>query len=231
VLYDRGDHLKAAVLIEDYLRSHRALTESQQKFLHLHAAQLYALADKNSRAISHLDQAVSNQGAKELGANWNDMLAATKAFLAHDRTALMAAGDRLAAAKPPQRVDNLVENLGSSYADVLLWHRLCPDVGVPQDASKAHRAAAEKLAKAFQFPVTTKETNSATGCIWLELRAFNPNPTPGYVIIHSRDGTLVIASNPHWLEAAVERFIKSARVRNGHYEARFGLATSFDVPK
>jgi hypothetical protein len=53
----------------------------------------------------------------------------------------------------------------------------------------------------------------------------------GYVIMHSTDGTLITASDQHWLDAAVERFIKSSRMRNGYREARYGLVTSFDVPK
>jgi len=231
LLYDRGEYLKAAVLIEDYLKAHRELTAGQQKFLHLHAAQMFALGSESTRAVQHLDLALSHEKTRELGPNWNDMLAATRAFLMHDREALIAAKERLAAAKSPQRVDNLLENFGSSYADVLLWHRLCSNVAVPKDASNAHREAAEKLANAFGFPITEVETNPPTGCIWVELRSFAPNPVPGYVIIHSGDGTLITASSSRWLEDAVERFIKSSRQRNGHHEARFGLATSFDVPR
>ncbi len=231
LLYDRGEYLKAAVLIVDYLKVHRELTAGQQKFLHLHAAQLFALGSESTRAVEHLDLALSHEKTRELGPNWNDMLAATRAFLMHDRKALVAAKERLAAARSPQRVDNLLENLGSSYADVLLWHRLCSNVAVPKDASTAHRAAAEKLANAFGFPITAGETNPPSGCIWLELRPFGPNPVPGYVIIHSGDGTLITASSPRWLEDAVERFIKSSRERNGHREARFGLVTSFDLPR
>ena len=231
VLYDRGDYFQGAVLIEDYLQAHPKLTAHQQKLLHLHAAQLFALAGRNARAIAHLDQAVCSGTVQEPWPNWNDNLAATKAFLAQDRTGLLAARDRITAARLSQHVDNLVENLGSSYADVLLWHQIYPKVGFPQDASKAHQAAAEKLAKTFGFPLTALETKPQTSCIWLELGSFEPNSTLGYVIIHSRDGTVITASNPYWLEAAIERFIKLSRKRKAHYEARFGLATSFDVPK
>src|SRR6266478_3027104 len=225
LLYDRGEYLKAAVLIEDYLKAHRELTVGQQKFLHLHAAQLFALGNETSRAVEHLDQAVSHGKTSELGPSWNDMLAATRAFLTHDRAALLATKERLAAAKSPQRVDNLIENFGSSYADVLLWHRLSSNVAVLKDAPAATRAAAEKLAKAFGFSLTEMETNPPSGFIWLELRRFTPNPVPGYVVIHSGEGTLITASDQRWLDAAVERFIKSSRERNGHREARFGLAT------
>jgi len=224
VLYDRGQYFEGAVLIGDYLKAHRELTIGQQKFLHFHAAQLYALADKNTLAVEQLDNAVWREQPPGLhgpqGASLNDMAATTRAFLTQDRAALLAAG-----------ASNLVENLGSSYADVLLWHRICPNIGIPQDVSKAHRAAAEKLAKAFGFPLTEMQTNAPARCVWLELRSFHPFEYPGYVIIHSRDGTLVTASDQGWLNAAVERFIKSSRMRNGYREARYGLVTSFDVPK
>src|SRR5260370_22307817 len=183
LFYDRGEYLKAAVLIEDYIKAHRELIAGQQKFLHLHAAQMFALGSESTREVKHLDLALSHEKTRELGPNWNDMLAATRAFLMHDRKALVAAKERLAAAKSPQRVDNLLENLGSSYADVLLWHRLCSNVAVPKDASNAHRAAAEKLANAVGCPITTVETNPPTGCIWVELRSFAPNPLPGYVYL------------------------------------------------
>src|SRR5258706_10064613 len=60
LLYDCGEYLKAAVLIEDYLKAHRELTDGQQKFLHLHAAQMFALGSENTRAVEHLDRAVSH---------------------------------------------------------------------------------------------------------------------------------------------------------------------------
>src|SRR6266567_4797667 len=98
LLYDRGEYLKAAVLIEGYLKAHRELTVGQQKFLHLHAAQLFALGSESSRAVEHLDLALSHEKTSELGPNWNDMHAATRAFLTNNRAALLATKDRLAAA-------------------------------------------------------------------------------------------------------------------------------------
>jgi len=75
---------------------HRELTVGQQKFLHLHAAQLFALGNEKDRAVEHLDRAVSHEKTRELGPNWNDMLAATRAFLMHDRKSLVATKERLA---------------------------------------------------------------------------------------------------------------------------------------
>ena len=231
VLYDRGEYLQGALLIEDYLRTHQELTIGQQKFLQLHAAQLFALAGKTARAVKYLDLAVSHEQTSELGPNWNESLARTRAFLTNDRAALLAIKERQADPKAAESVDRIIEKLGGSYEEMLLWHRLCPNIVIPRDASAAHRAAAEKLAKTFGFPLNTVETNSPIGCICIDLHTFIPNPFSGYIIIHTRDGTLITASNPQWLDDALVRFIKSSREHNGHREAPFGLTTSFDVTR
>ena len=224
VFYDRGQYFEGAVLICDYLRAHRELTISQQKFLHFHAAQLYALAGKNTLAVEQLSNALWHQKTPQLhgprGTNLDDMAAILKAFLIQDRAVLVAAG-----------ATNLVQNLGNSYADVLLWHRISPKIEIPEGASKAHQSSAKKLAAAFGFPLTEMQTNTPTGCVLLEMRSFRPFMFSGYIIMHSTDGTLITASDQYWLDAAVERFIKSSRIRNGYREARYGLVTSFDVPK
>src|SRR6185436_443191 len=101
-------------------------------------------------------------------------------------------------------------------------------VAIPQDAPARQRAAAERLAKAFGGSVTTADTISPPCCVWLQVRAFTPTDMPkGFVIIHSADGTLITASDPQWLDDAVERFIKSSRESNGHREAPFGLASNY----
>ena len=233
-IFDRREYVQAAALIEDYLRMNHELTVGQQKFLHLHAAMLLALEGRNSRAIEQTDQAVCHETAREIGPSWNDMVAATRAFLAQDRASLLAARERLAAAGYPELkyIDRLCDTFGSSYAEMYWWARLCPAVAFPQDASSAHRAAAEKLAKAFSFPAAAVATNPRPSCIWVELRDFSPKSAAmGYVIIHSPDGTHITASNQYWLDAAVERFIKSSRESNGHREAPFGLTTSFNLAR
>ncbi len=229
-LYDRGQFLEAAGLIGDYLKAHPKLTPGQQKFLHFHAAQLYALAGRNKLAVEQMDQALYPEKAAELGADWNSKISATKAFLMQNRAALLTARGQCVGSNAPPYIDRLTENLGSSYADVLLWHRISPKIGIPQDASNAHRAAAKKLATAFDSSLVQLQTNPPNGCVWLELRSFHPFAYSGYVIIHCTGGTLITASDQPWLDAAVDRFIKSSRMRNGHREARYGLVTSFDVP-
>src|SRR6185436_1279832 len=96
--FEGGDAMTAVRLLEGYLERHQELTFSQRKFLHLHAGQVLALEGKTTRALRHLDKALSEQQSSELWPDCNDYLAATKAFLMHDRPALLAARDRLAAA-------------------------------------------------------------------------------------------------------------------------------------
>ena len=82
--------------------------------------------------------------APELGQSWNDMVAATRAFLAHDRAPLLAARERLLAAQYPQikYIDRLCDTFGSSYAEMYWWARLCPAVTFPQ--MPPHRIARQR---------------------------------------------------------------------------------------
>jgi hypothetical protein len=230
-VFERGEGLAAVALIEDYLKKHGDLSFGQRKFLHLHAAQVLALEDKNSRAVSHLDRAMSHQKSRELWPDWDDFISATKAFLMHDRASLLAARERLAAANAPRLklADRFIEKFGRSYADVIWWIRVCPSIAIPKDAPARQRDTAAKLAKAFGGSVTTTDANLPGCCVWLELRPFSPNNVAnGYVIIHSADGTLITASDPQWLEDAVDRFIKSSRESNGYREAPFGSASNYE---
>ena len=228
-VFARGEGLAAVALIEDYLKKHGNLSFHQRKFLHLHAAQVLALEDKDSRAVCHLDQAMSHRKAPELWPDWDDFIAATKAFLMHDRASLLAARERLAAAQAPRLklADRFIEKFGRSYADVIWWIRVCPNIAIPRNAPARQRDAAARLAKVFRCSVTTADTDLPGCCIWLELRLFSPNNAPnGYVIIHSAEGTLITASDPQWLDDAVERFIKSTREGNGYWEAPFGSVSN-----
>jgi hypothetical protein len=104
-------------------------------------------------------------------------------------------------------------------------------IGIPKSATSEQRAAAEKLGREFGLTVSMLDTNPVC-CIWLELRAWRPNPgTDGYVIIHQSGGTLITASSQRQLDAAVERFIKSSRERDGKREAPVGLMTSYEIVK
>jgi hypothetical protein len=116
-------------------------------------------------------------------------------------------------------------------AEASEYARPFPIVGIPKGASAEQRAAAEKLGREFGITVSVLDTNPVC-CVWLELRAWRPNPgTDGYVIIHQPGGTLITASSQRQLDAAVERFIKSLRVRDGKREAPVGLMTSYEVVK
>ncbi len=231
VLLDRGDGLAAVALIEAYLKKHSELTFGQRKFLHLHAAQVLALEGKTNRAVSHLDQAMSYQTNPELWPDWDDFIIAQKAFLMHDRASLLDARERLAAANAPRLklADRLIEKFGQSYANVIWWIRVCPGIVIPNTTGPRHRAAAERLAAALGCSITTTDTQPPSCVVWLEVRSFSPNDAPkGYVIIHSTDGTAITASDPQWLDDAVERFLKSARKSNGYWEAPFGLASNYE---
>jgi hypothetical protein len=218
-------------LIEAYLKRHPNLSPAERKFLHLHAAQVLALENHNRRAIRHLDEAVSVRDTGELWPDWNDFIAATKAFLIQDRPSLLAARERLAAANAPRQnyAERLLEDFGRSYSDVIWWIRICPLVAISQGASQAERLTAAKLGLAIGGSVMMTVSNQPSCCIWLELRPFSPNGTPkGYVIIHAAEGTLITASDAQWLDEAVDRFIKSTRQVHGNLEAPFGVASNYD---
>ena len=111
------------------------------------------------------------------------------------------------------------------------YARPFPIIGIPKGASAEQRAAAEKLGREFGITVSMLDTNPVC-CVWLELRAWRPNPgTDGYVIIHQAGGTLINASSQQQLDAAVERFIRASRMRDGKREAPVGLMTSYEVIK
>jgi hypothetical protein len=111
------------------------------------------------------------------------------------------------------------------------YARPFPVIGIPKGALSEQRAAAEKLGREFGGTVSMLDTNPVC-CVWLEVRPWRPHPgRDGYVIIHQAGGTLISASNQQELEAAVDRFIKSSRVRDGKREAPVGLMTSYEIVK
>jgi hypothetical protein len=234
-----GDCIKGAELIEGYLKiKYLSLTPDQRVRLHFHAAQMFACGGMTSQAMAHLDKA---QGSF-MSRDWNNMVAATRAFLLHDRTQLLAARDRLVAAVSPddsiEEADMLVEHFGDSYGDMRWWARIAPTIAIPTNAPPEQRAAAEKLAAAFGLSVTVADTKPAH-CIWVELRSWDPslanwkgfNYWDGFIILHFHSGTVITASSRRWLDEAVERFIKSSREHNGAREAPTGLTTSFPLAR
>src|ERR1700691_513019 len=70
------------------------------------------------------------------------------------------------------------------------WSRPFPLVGIPKTAAAAHRAAADKLAKAFGCPLIASDSNPVC-CVWLDLALPRPNPgVDGYIILHQEGGSL-----------------------------------------
>jgi hypothetical protein len=114
--FEAGDAATAATLLEQYLELHKELTFGQRKFLHLHAGQLWALEGKNTRAVKHLEKAMSHQQSRERWPDWDDFIAATMAFLMRDRPALLAARERLAGANAPRvkLADRFIQKFGQS---------------------------------------------------------------------------------------------------------------------
>jgi hypothetical protein len=225
-LYDeRGQYREAAQLIDDYLARHPELKAWQRAALHYHAGQLFAGAGMNQHALAHWDQAQT----PDLSPGWNVVVDASKAFLLHDRPALLAARARLPSGDDQVEVDTLIQHFGDSYADMRSWAVLCPLVALPFDATAGQRAAAEKLAKTFGLSLTQAQSKP-NRCIWLEVRPWESSsgyPWDGYIILHYDSGTVIRASNQRWLDAAVERFIQSSRERNGKREIPTGLMSSF----
>jgi hypothetical protein len=220
---------RAGALIEQYLERHPELSREQRMTLTFHAAQLFAMGGMHERAITHLDRAQLPNGKANLVAD------ATKAFLLFDREGLLAARRRMADGDAAKVVDLLIERFGESYAD-LLRIPICSTVSLPAGASPNHRAAADKLAKAFGLPVTVTSNATEGGvpgnCIWLEVRALGgASDVDGYMILHADKSTMITATSEQRLDAAVKRFIESSRQHNDKHQAPLGLTTSFELAR
>jgi hypothetical protein len=221
---------QAAELVAAYLARHPDLPADQRTNLEFHAAQLFAMGGMTERAITYIDRARRFPRADKNGMD------ATKAFLLLDREGLLAARRRMAAGEAATTVDFLIERFGESYADLIRWIPISQAVRVPAGASPDHRAAADQLAKALGLPVTVAgnatEGGIPSGCIWLEVRPMGGTPDmEGYIILHADNGTVITATNPRRLDAAVKRFVETSRERKGKREARLGLATSFELAR
>jgi hypothetical protein len=133
------DPAQAGVLIEAYLERHTDLPRNQRTNLQGHAAQLFAMAGMNERAITQLDRL----RAQNPGDSWAN---ATKAFLLSDREGLLAVRRRMGDGQPAELVDLLIDRFGESYLDVSRWTPICSTVSVPAGAAPNHRAIADQLA-------------------------------------------------------------------------------------
>lgn len=105
-----------------------------------------------------------------------------------------------------------------------------PVVMVPTTADDEHRQLARDVASLVGvMPVQESPTNPVC-CVWLEITGYTPSPgSPGYTIINQPGGSVISASNIEQLRAAVERFTKSIRQREGKVEVPVGLMTSYPV--
>ncbi|MCC7374550.1 MAG: hypothetical protein IT581_07830 [Verrucomicrobiales bacterium] len=126
-LADRKQFHEAAKLIEAYLLRHPELNSNEQAMLHFHAAQLFAFGDETSTALRHLGHANVPDGSPGFPSRWNDYVAATQAFLKHDRAGLLGARERLARGALTEQdriylgtVDWLIPRFGESYGTAYL---------------------------------------------------------------------------------------------------------------
>ena len=114
----------AAKLIEQYLALHPELEEDIQRIngsnLHFHAAQCWAFANENERALKHL--AASTHESSDGDLLWNDYVCGTVAFLRGDRAGLIEAHEKLAkgdAINKPNlaALERLIANFGRPYVE------------------------------------------------------------------------------------------------------------------
>jgi hypothetical protein len=127
---ERQQFAEAAKLVEAYLALHPDLIPKERALLHFHAAQLLAVAGRESDALAHLEHTAvpdNTPGFPAFPARWNDFVAATKAFLLRDRTGLIAARARMASGPSNpidlsfmKGIDLLISRFGDSYRDVYL---------------------------------------------------------------------------------------------------------------
>jgi hypothetical protein len=80
-LAENGKFLDAASLIEEYLRRHQDLNESQRVNLNFHAGQMYAFADDYQKAIDRFKRSTYAEEPPDLPLRWNAYVEATIAFL------------------------------------------------------------------------------------------------------------------------------------------------------
>jgi hypothetical protein len=103
-------------------------------------------------------------------------------------------------------------------------------VAVPSGASAEHKALAKEIAASLGSDTILEQPVNPVCCIWVEINGFVPYPTQdGYVIINGRGGSIVTASSVEQLRAAVDRFKKTIRQRDGMHEVPIGLLTNYRV--
>jgi hypothetical protein len=126
-LADQREYREAAVLIEAYFPRHPELLPNDRAMLHFHAAQLFGFEGDREAALRHLKTAGVPDDSTGFPTRWNDYVAATTAFLKHDRTELIAARERMASALSTDQdrtylgvVDLLISRWGDSYGTAYL---------------------------------------------------------------------------------------------------------------
>ena len=121
-----GNQLKfelAAGLIEEYIGLHPEIEEGQLSVMKWHAGQMYALADKNEKAIPFMEASKKEEDVM----SWNTYVEATIAFLKKDKELLAQKREELemnsvmpaASDKNLILIKKLEANLEKSYLEAL----------------------------------------------------------------------------------------------------------------
>lgn len=113
----------AAGLIEEYMTLHPKIEDDQLSVMKWHAGQMYALADKNEKAISFMEASKKEEDVM----SWNTYVDATIAFLKKDKQLLAEKREELeknsvmpaASDKNLILIKKLEANIDKSYLEAL----------------------------------------------------------------------------------------------------------------
>ena len=114
----RKDYAGAARLIETYLSLRTDLTPTQRAVSHFHAAAELARDNRYQEALRHLESAEVVAGSRGVPEDWNELVVANRAFLQGDRTALLAAKQRVQTMQSPaypHAAEQLLDHFGERY--------------------------------------------------------------------------------------------------------------------
>ncbi len=123
-LAENGKFLDAASLIEEYLRRHQDLNESQRVNLNFHAGQMYAFADDYQKAMDLFKRSSYAEEPPALPLRWNAYVEATIAFLKKDKDRLRECREEIVRGPTFQGekanldvVDRLIKHFDEPYSE------------------------------------------------------------------------------------------------------------------
>ncbi len=102
--------------------------------MHWHAAQALALAGAVPAALKHIPPARLDPEPPDSPVRWNDYVAATEAFLQHNRANLIGARERIARKNPDDPTLAIVDSLVTHFGEPIPKHTKRNDTGTAEDA-------------------------------------------------------------------------------------------------